>query len=165
MEGAAMKKKRVPWKPALVFPALLLLLPLTACHPEPVVPQDARILIIDPAAESTQAPGPVTITTYVQNFMLVDGAGNTSTKNVVEFDQFDHTPPEGQIVYYMDVTPPLTDNATALTATGTYHTSIDTAYTWENVPPGQHVFWAQLVDKDVTPLRPPSAVRVYVTVQ
>jgi hypothetical protein len=160
-----MKRKPVLRNLALVFPVLLLLTPLTACHPEPVVPQDARILIIDPAAESTREPGPVTITTYIENFYLVDAAGNTSTKNVVEFDQFNHTPPQGQIVYYMDVTPPLTENVTALTAAGTYHQSINTSYTWEDVPPGQHVFWAQLVDKDHTPLQPPAAVRVYVTVQ
>lgn len=157
-----MERKRILWNLALIFPVLLLIIPLAACHAEPVMPQDAEILIIDPAAESTQSSSTVTITTYVNNFNLVDDGGNVNTRNVV---QFDHSSLEGQIVYYMDVTPPMADNMTALTAAGTFAESIETSHTWENVPPGEHTFWVQLVDKDSTPLLPPSAVRVYVTVK
>ena len=140
-----MARKIFPRNPVLLFPVLLVFAFLTACHPEPVVPQDARILIIDPAAESTRQAGAVTIKTFVERFELTDETGH--------------------IVYYMDVTPPMVQGETALTAAGSYAASTEKSHTWDNVPPGEHTFWVQLVNNDDTPLQPPQAVRVYVTVR
>jgi hypothetical protein len=133
----------------LIFIALLF----TACHPEPVMPQDATVLIINPAAESTTSSNDITIMTFVERFSLVDKAGQQKV------------PGEGHFVYYMDVTPPLEQGKSALSAEGTFAISTDTSYTWSNVQPGMHTFWVQLVNNDNTPLEPQAAVRVYVTVK
>ena len=125
----------------------------TGCHPEPVIPQDARVLIIDPAAESTVTTSTVTIKTFVERFNLVDKAGQPNS------------PGEGHLVYYMDAQPPLEQGNSALTPEGTYAVTTETSRTWLNVPPGTHTFWVQLVNNDDTPLEPPAAVRVYVTVK
>jgi hypothetical protein len=146
-----MDGRRILQKSALIILLLLMVLPFAACHPEPVAPLDARIYIIDPAAESTIATNAVTIKTFVEKFNLVDKTGQPNS------------PGEGHIVYYMDVTPPLEQGKKALTADGTYTVSTETSYIWNNVSPGMHTFWVQLVNNDNTPLEPQAAVRVYVT--
>jgi hypothetical protein len=140
-----MARKRFLRNPVLLFPVLLIFAFLTACHPEPVMPQDPRIYIIDPATESSLEAGAVTIKTFVERFELAEETGH--------------------IVYYMDVAPPMVQDESALPAEGAYAESIDTSHTWTNVPPGEHTFWVQLVNSDGTPLQPPQAVRVYVTVR
>jgi len=131
---------------------LSVLLLSTACNPEPVAPQDPTVLIIDPAAESTISSDTVTIRAFVERFDLVDKIGQPNS------------PGEGHVLYYMDVTPPMQQGESALSADGTYAISMDTSHTWNNVQPGTHTFWVQLVNNDNTPLEPPAAVRVYVTV-
>ena len=126
---------------------------VAACHPEPVYPQDARVLIIDPPAESETDSDAITVKTFVERFDLVDKIGQQNS------------PGEGHIVFYMDVTPPMDQGKNALSAEGSYAVSTDTFYTWSNVSPGTHVFWVQLVNNDNTPLEPQAAVRVYVTVK
>ena len=148
-----MKKTRILQRSIGLILFLLVLLPLTACHPEPVMPQDARVLIINPAAESTISSNTITIRTFVERFNLVDKVGQKSS------------PGEGHIVFYKDVTPPMKQRKSALSADGTYMISTDTSYTWNNVQPGIHTFWVQLVNNDNTPLEPQQAVRVYVTVR
>ena len=140
-----MARKRFLRNQVFFLLVVFVFLLLAACHPEPVVPQDARILIIDPAAESTRQAGAVTIKTFVERFELTDE--------------------NGHIVYYMDVTPPMVQGESALTAAGSYAASTEKSHTWDNVPPGEHTFWVQLVNNDNTPLQPPQAVRVYVTVR
>ena len=130
---------------------LLLALAITACHPEPVVPQEARIYILNPAAESATTRNSITIQTFVDRFNLVDKAGQTKE------------PGEGHIIYYRDVTPPLEPGKSALTADGTYAVSIERSYTWSSLEPGTHTFWVQLVNNDNTPIEPQAAVRVYIT--
>jgi hypothetical protein len=147
-----MKKRQALRNPVLLLPTALILL-LAACHPEPVMPQDARVLIISPSAESTQSAGTVDIRTYVERLKLVDGNGQPNT------------PGEGHIIYYLDVTPSLEPGKSALAGEGTYAISTDTTYTWDNLASGRHTFWVQLVNNDDTPLTPPQAVRVYVTVE
>jgi hypothetical protein len=137
----------------LIALVLLVLIPSIACHPEPVAPQEARILIIDPAAESVINTATVTIKTFVERFNLVDKTGQPNS------------PAEGHIIYYKDVTPPLEPGESALTAEGSYILSTETSETWSNLQPGRHTFWVQLVNNDNTPLLPPSAVRVYATVK
>ncbi len=156
-----MKKRQALRNPVFLLPIFLILL-LAACHPEPVMPQDASVLILSPSAESTQSSSTVTIDTYLYNFIVVDSAGNVLTRHSV---QYDHESRQGHLVYYQDVTPPMRSGNTTLTAQGTYAISIDTSHTWNSVSPGKHVFWVQLVNKDNTPLTPPQADRVYVTVK
>jgi hypothetical protein len=147
-----MVRRQVPIILSLLFISLILL-SFTACHPEPVFPQDARVLIIDPPAESTLDTNSVTIRMFVERFNLVDKTGQQNS------------PGEGHIVYYMDVTPPMEGGESALSAEGTYTVSTDTSHTWSNIQPGMHAFWVQLVNNDNSPLDPQAAVRVYVTVR
>jgi hypothetical protein len=135
-----------------VFPLILLLsVSFIACHPEPVMPQTARVLIIHPPAESTTTAESITVKTFVERFNLVNKTGQQNNLG------------EGHIVYYLDVTPPMEQGKSALTENGTYIISTDMSHTWSNIQPGTHTFWAQLVNNDNTPLEPPAAVRIYVT--
>jgi len=147
-----MKRSDAISKLVLLLSLFAVLVAFSACHPEPVAPQDARVLIVDPTAESIQAKDEVTINTYVERFNLVNKIGESSG------------PGEGHIVYYMDVTPPMEQGKSALTVEGTYALSTDTSHTWSGIQPGRHTFWVQLVNNDNTPLQPQAAVRVYVTV-
>ncbi|HEY4711778.1 MAG TPA: hypothetical protein VIH69_03755, partial [Dehalococcoidia bacterium] len=52
---------------------LSLILPaLVSCRPEPVSPQEGRILILEPSADSTVTSPNITVKTYVEFFNLVD---------------------------------------------------------------------------------------------
>ena len=133
---------------------LTLILPaLVSCRPEPVAPQEGRILILEPSADSTVTSPNITVKTYVEFFSLVDKIGQANV------------PGEGHIIFYLDVTPPLKKGESALTAEGTYFITKDKVYVWENVPAGAHTFTVQLVNNDDTPLEPPAAVRAPVTVK
>jgi hypothetical protein len=61
----------------------------------------------------------------------------------------------GDIIFYLDVKPPLTAGSSALTAEGTYQNTFDNSVIWKNLTPGEHTFSAQLVKPDLTPLAPP----------
>lgn len=148
-----MKRRRGYWRLIFLVPFLLFLLSLMACHTEPVSPQDARVLIIDPPAESTQDTNDVTIQTFIERFEVVNKIGQQNS------------PGEGHLVYYKDVTPPMEQGKSALSAEGTYVISTETTYTWSNIQSGRHTFWVQLVNNDNTPLEPQAAVRVYTTVE
>lgn len=137
----------------LLIPALAIPF-LTSCRPtEPVYPLEPRVLILSPAMNSTVAAGPITVKTYVENLALVDKAGQANV------------PGEGHLVYYLDEVPPVERLQTAITADGTYAISMDTRYTWPNVPPGDHILGVQIVNNDNTVMWSPSAVRVYITVK
>ena len=138
-----------------VMPLIILglILPaLVSCRPEPVAPQEGRILILEPSADSTVTSPNVTVRTYVEFFNLADKIGQPNV------------PGEGHIIFYLDVAPPLKKGESALTAEGTYFITTDTAHIWQNVPAGAHTFWVQLVNNDNTPLEPASAVYAPVTV-
>lgn len=138
-------------KPVYILFSIILL--LASCHSAVVTPQDARILIISPSAESTSNTDNVTIKTYVERFNLVEKIGQQNS------------PGEGHIVYYMDATPPIEQGVSALTTEGTYTISTEKTLTWNDVEQGKHTFWVQLVNNDNTPLEPAAAVRVYVTIK
>jgi hypothetical protein len=133
--------------------ACLAALSLVACRPEPVAPDDATVLILDPPANAHLSGGQVTVRSYVSYLKLVDAIGQPAV------------PGEGHLVYYMDVTPPVVRGESALTGTGTYFATTDKVHVWTNVPPGDHIFWVQLVSNNNTPLEPPAAVRVPVTMR
>jgi outer membrane protein assembly factor BamB len=63
--------------------------------------------------------------------------------------------PQGQIIYYMDVAPPTVQGQSAIPASGVYAVSSSTSYTFNNVSPGIHTFYVQLVNSDNTPLSNP----------
>ncbi len=92
------------------------------------------------------------ILTYVENFRVVDKIGQTNN------------PGEGHLIYYKDVNPPVVKGEQALTADNTCIISTDRLHTWQNVEPGNHVFWVQLVNNDNTVLEPPAAVNVPIIV-
>ncbi len=137
---------------SLLAVILLVIVPLSSCRPEPVAPDDARVIVIQPSADAVLSSGPVTVRTFVEYFKLVDKTGQSNQ------------PGEGHLIFYKDVTPALSKGKSALTADGTYMITVEKSYTWENVLPGQHSFWVQLVNNDNTVLEPPVAVRIPVTV-
>ena len=126
---------------------------LAGCRPEPVAPDDPTILILDPPANAHLSGGEVTVRTFVSYLTLSNAIGQPAK------------PGEGHIVYYMDVTPPVVRGESALTDPGTYVATTDKVHVWDNVPAGDHVFWVQLVSNNNTPLEPPAAVRVPVTMR
>ncbi len=66
-----------------------------------------------------------------------------------------NVPGEGHVIYYLDVTPPITPGKAAVTAPNTYSETADTSYTWPNLAAGSHTLSVQLVNNDGTPLNPP----------
>lgn len=139
-------------KIACLILGFILVFALASCRPEPVEPQEGQLIILNPSAGETINSSSVSVRVYVDNFVLADKIGQ------------DNQTGEGHLIYYLDVTPPLVKGQTALTAEGSYAISVSKNYSWENVTPGQHNFWAQLVNNDNTPLEPPAAVRAPVTV-
>jgi hypothetical protein len=131
---------------------LILVFLFASCRPEPVEPQEAQLIILNPSAGETINSTSVQVKIYVENFVLADKVGQNNQTG------------EGHVIYYLDVTPPLVKGQTALTAEGSYALSVSKNYSWDNVAPGQHNFWAQLVNNDNTPLEPPAAVRIPVRV-
>jgi hypothetical protein len=125
---------------------------LSACRPEPVASGEGQIIILNPSAGETISSSAVTVNVFVENIKLADKSGQPNQ------------PGEGHIIYYLDVTPPLGKGQSALTIEGSYALSNSKTHTWENVTAGPHNFWVQLVNNDNTPLEPPAAVRVPVTV-
>jgi hypothetical protein len=100
------------------------------------------IRIIAPSADP--GAGSVTVTVDVTNFKLVDAAG---TRNVAG---------QGRIVYYLDTVVPTYYQHSAAGKAGTYSVESVPSYTWSGVPPGEHVFSAQLVGFDGSPLPAPA---------
>jgi hypothetical protein len=131
---------------------LLVVIFSLSCRPEPLAPQEAVLYIVEPAADSVIEGNSVDIITYNINFKIIDKMGQ---KNV---------PGEGHFIYYLDVNPPIVKGETAITAEGTYVTTTESRYTWQDVADGDHIFWVQLVNNDNTPVEPAAAVSVPVTV-
>jgi plastocyanin len=111
-----------------------------------------KIVIKDPVEGSEVAPGNVTISVEIMNFLLADKFGQ---KNV---------PGEGHIHYYMDAVVPTEPGKPAISAPGTYAPSPNTSHTWDDVAPGRHNLSVQLVNNDHTPLDPPVVSTVNITV-
>ncbi len=137
------------WLLILTIPFILV---AASCRPEPVVPDDARVLILDPSASATLPAGDITIKTFVEYFNLVDKLSQTNV------------PGEGHIHYFVDVDALTTPGQPAVTAAGTYAARAATSYTWHNVGGGPHKFSVELVNNDHTPLTPPVVASVSVTI-
>jgi hypothetical protein len=109
-------------------------------------------VIVSPREGSIVTGKSVTVTAEVNNFNLVDKIGQPNV------------PSEGHLNYYMDVDAPTLNGPPATTAPGSYISSANTSYTWQNVTPGTHSFSVELVNNDNTPLNPPFSTKVTVTV-
>jgi plastocyanin len=114
---------------------------------------NAPALSITSPSSGASIAGPIiTVNVSVQNFNIVSKFGQASV------------PGEGHIHYFMDVSPPTAPNVEAFTAAGTYVASVSTSYEWTNVTPGQHMFSAELVNNNHTPLQPAVVSSVNITV-
>jgi hypothetical protein len=113
-----------------------------------------RVTITSPVTGATLTAGkPVTVSVSIENFQIV-AAGGTGV-----------IPGQGHIHYYLDVDPPTTPGAPAVTTAGTYKSTPEPFVVWENVPAGTHTFSTQLVNNNHTPLEPPVMAKVTVTLQ
>ncbi len=128
-------------------------LSLAGCHPSQIDPLDPTVYILSPSPDSSVSGPDVTVKTYVTNFELLPGGGTPPTMAT------------GHLIYYLDVTAPMTVGESATTAEGTYVISTATTHVWMGVAPGPHTFTVQLVNSDDTPLDPPDIVRVPVVVK
>jgi hypothetical protein len=141
------------WLKYIFLSVLVLIIVLSAsCRPEPVAPDDARVIVLQPSADSEISSDIITVRTYVEYFRLVDKIGEPNVAG------------EGHLVFYRDFTPPVVSGTSALTPEGTFVISVEKTCAWKDVAPGKHSFWVQLVNNDNTSLEPPAAVRVPVTV-
>ena len=109
------------------------------------------VYITSPDFDGGVDAGTVTVTVAVRNFSVVDRIGDQNK------------PGEGHIVYFRDVTPPVTPGLPVATQPGTFQISTQTSCTWYNVTPGTHTFAVELVNNNNTPLMPPVIDAVDVT--
>jgi outer membrane protein assembly factor BamB len=109
-----------------------------------------RIIITAPQNGKIQKVGPVTIKVSVSNFNLVDKLGTAKVAG------------ERHLHYFMDVVPPTTAGQPAVTSAGTYAATAAASYTWDNVSPGIHTFYVEVVNNDHTPLDNPEIVKTQV---
>jgi hypothetical protein len=113
------------------------------------------VTIISPTSGSTVAPGTVTVSINVANFIIQPPGGANQAGY-------------GHIHYYRDVTIPTDPTKGAVTpadAIGATYQAIQTmTATWQNVTAGTHTFGVQLVNNDHKPFDPPITGTVTVTV-
>ncbi|QNT75743.1 InlB B-repeat-containing protein [Dehalogenimonas etheniformans] len=86
--------------------------------------------------------GSVTLSAFVGNLRLTTG-------------EHSNVPGEGRVIYYLDVSIPIVQGVSALTAPGTYAEGTSESFTWNNIAPGAHTLGVQLVQNDGTPFNPP----------
>jgi plastocyanin len=110
------------------------------------------MVILSPRDNSIVNGGDVAISVQVSNFNLVDKLGQANT------------PREGHLHYFMDVDAPTTAGQPVVTAESTYAATAADSYIWKNVSPGMHIFSAELINNDHTPLSPPVVAKIMVTV-
>ena len=117
------KHKRITLNYLLLVSVMILISAFISCHPEPLAPQEARVLITSPAAESTLETNSIEVRAFIENFTIVNKDGQSNM------------PAEGHIVYYKDVTPSMEQGKEAFTADGTYVNSTELSHTWQNPMP------------------------------
>jgi len=125
--------------------------------PYVIVDPAAAVRITSPEDGATLNAGEieVAIEAFGLDFRVVDKIGQPAQRG------------ERHVHYYLDVDEiPVTPGQPAITADETaYHAETTTSYTWKDVGPGEHVFGVQLVNNDHTPLEPPVADDIDVTVE
>ena len=89
----------------------------------------------------------------VSNFTLADKLGKPVS------------PMQGHIHYFLDVKPPTAEGEPAIPAKGSvWAATAKTTYTFENVSPGSHTVYAELVNNNHTPLNPPVVAKTTVNI-
>jgi hypothetical protein len=94
--------------------------------------------------------------------------GETTAANVnfyVNMTLYTYTIPSN-IIYYYDQEPPTDPTQTAYSAPGTYvvQQGLTDSVSWEDIPPGTHVFAAQVVTVDNKPYDPPVVTKVAIDI-
>ena len=104
-----------------------------------------RLSIINPKNGGLRNSAAVIISTSVSNFNLTAGAA------------------QGKIVYYLDIVPPTTAGQKAVPASGVWAEDTATTHTFNNLSPGIHKIYVQLVDNNDMPLSPAvtDSIQVY----
>lgn len=126
---------------ALLVSALgLVSLELAGCTQAPAPSVSIQGVDVD---AGTGISGDATVRVSVANFDIVQKLGDPPREG------------EGHIHYYLDAEPPTAPGEPAVTAQGTYAASARTSHAWEDLEPGEHTFYVQLVNNDHTPLEPP----------
>ncbi len=117
--------------------------------PTPLAPM---VTITSPPPSTTSDNRNVTIDVSVTGFTIVNPVGAPNVTG------------QGHIHYFKDVLPPTAPGVPAVTAPGTYVSTVNTSVTWKNVSIGSHMFSVELVNSNDTPLAPPEYEFVNVTV-
>ena len=146
-------KRQKPRLALFLIVMALLALAVSCRETVPLAPEEPKVVLTSPGNNSTLSAGDIVVRIYLQNFEMNSNFGLPNTPN------------RGHVIYYMDTTAPLAQGTAATAAPGSFAVSVETEYTWNNVAAGEHVFSVQLVNNDNTPLLPPVAVRVNVTVR
>jgi hypothetical protein len=111
------------------------------------------MVILSPRDNSVVEGDKVTVSVQASNFNLVDKLGQANAAR------------EGHLHYFMDVDAPTAAGQPAVTAAGTYAATSADTYTWNNVSTGTHVFSAELVNNDHTPLNPAVVAKITLVVK
>jgi Domain of unknown function (DUF4399) len=134
----------------LLAPAIAVLSLAAGCGGD----NDPSVTISRPEEGSTVDGPDVEVCTDVKNFDVVDRIGEEPQAG------------EGHIHFYLDqVAIPIDDDDPAVTEEGTYHATVQTCHTWEDLDEGEHAFAVQLVDNDHSALAKPILDEVEVTVE
>jgi plastocyanin len=143
-----MVKKRLLFSIALL---VITLVALAACSS--YGSKAPSIEITSPVNGSTIPVGNVTVSIQVSNFKLVDKLGQANVSG------------EGHIHYFLDYPAPTEQGKAAIPPAGTKWAATPAAsYTFDNVGPGSHTIYVELVNNDHTPLNPPVVESVTFTV-
>ncbi|WP_076003465.1 InlB B-repeat-containing protein [Dehalogenimonas formicexedens] len=119
--------------------------------PEPPKLPSPILAINTPSGGTSTAQGTVTVTASVGNLKLLTGERS-------------NVPGEGRIIYYLDVSIPIIQGKSALTAPGTYAEGTSESYIWDNLAPGSHTLGIQLIQNDGTPFDPPVVSTISINV-
>jgi hypothetical protein len=141
-----------PFDPPITATVTVTVSGSAAPTPASTVPS---VTIISPTSGSTVAPGTVTVSVNVANFIIQPPGGANQAGY-------------GHIHYYRDVTIPTDPTKGAVTpvdAIGATYKAVQTlTATWDGVTAGTHTFGVQLVNNDHKPFDPPMTATVTVTV-
>ena len=104
-------------------------------------------------ASDKVSPDTVQVTVTVKNFKLINDLGGNYVNG------------EGHIHYFLDVQPPTAQGQPAIPPKGSvWAATPDKTYTFDNVKPGRHTVYVELVNNNHTPLNPPEIAKITVKV-
>lgn len=113
---------------------------------------EPKVSAMVPTDGSTLPPGNIVFSISVENFIISQADMGVESRAG-----------EGHLIYYLDEQPPTDAGVPATTDTSVV--SVQTSCLWRDVKEGSHVFYAQLVNNDDTPLETPLVFSVKVDVK